>query len=477
MAGTLQALRESLQDALDDLSSPRTSNEVKSSALQRLEKTLARACVSTSSTSTEVLDHFLALQYTFECNVPARILGWIAGVTPRLENAPGEPEDADLGTLSTQLTLALSIIQGIALIHPASKVYLGRKYALEILLDLFLAARHLSNPTAATPGKSNGTSPLPPLASSVLDTLLCILVDASPALRAFEACQGVHAVVKILKRAATPREVRMKCLEFLYFYLLDETTPTPLSTPTAALPNPLAEIPTAPNTPHGGPTRKKTAFVGVGNGTPLRPSPSSRYGSSTFEFASSSFASTSSSTSMTSSPFSCKGSRSTSGSSTSSESASGTSFSSFSSTESNAGSTPTATPKSTFVGPRKQPPPGLGTPLKAQKPQSKALLMLKKEVDFVPLSPKKVVVEGEKAKVQTPGRALGNGNGHGHVRTRSRLVLSDEGESEDAYAPGVEDEEGKCKTTEEKKRLLGTMLGNVEALVEGVRKAGIWGLG
>jgi hypothetical protein len=33
------------------------------------------------------------------------------------------------------------------------------------------------------------------------------------------------------------------------------------------------------------------------------------------------------------------------------------------------------------------------------------------------------------------------------------------------------------KTTEEKKELLGTMLGNVDALVEGVRKAGIWGLG
>jgi len=37
--------------------------------------------------------------------------------------------------------------------------------------------------------------------------------------------------------------------------------------------------------------------------------------------------------------------------------------------------------------------------------------------------------------------------------------------------------EEKWKTTEEKKELLGTMLGNVDALVEGVRKAGIWGLG
>ena len=33
------------------------------------------------------------------------------------------------------------------------------------------------------------------------------------------------------------------------------------------------------------------------------------------------------------------------------------------------------------------------------------------------------------------------------------------------------------KTTEEKKELLGTMLGNVDALVESVKKAGIFGLG
>jgi len=47
-----------------------------------------------------------------------------------------------------------------------------------------------------------------PLSSVVLDTLLCVLVDSSPALRAFEESNGVQAVVKILKRAGTPREVR-----------------------------------------------------------------------------------------------------------------------------------------------------------------------------------------------------------------------------------------------------------------------------
>lgn len=37
-------------------------------------------------------------------------------------------------------------------------------------------------------------------------------------------------------------------------------------------------------------------------------------------------------------------------------------------------------------------------------------------------------------------------------------------------------EGGRVLTMEEKKEKLGTLLGNVDALVEGVRKAGIWGL-
>lgn len=35
----------------------------------------------------------------------------------------------------------------------------------------------------------------------------------------------------------------------------------------------------------------------------------------------------------------------------------------------------------------------------------------------------------------------------------------------------------RVRSVEEKKEILGGMLGNVDALVEGVRKAGVWGLG
>lgn len=73
-------------------------------------------------------------------------------------------------------------------------------------------------------------------------------------------------------------------------------------------------------------------------------------------------------------------------------------------------------------------------------------MMLGKDVDYEPQSPKKangswVYVEGDSTSWEEKEKR------EEHVRT-----------------------------TEEKKALLGTLLGNVDALVEGVRRAGIWGL-
>ena len=107
------------------------------------------------------------------------------------------------------------------------------RFALQILVDLLLVSRHVASPPSplqhqqsttdlSSSASSNGgkkerkpenskhlRSQSPPqLASAVLDTLLCILVDSSLALRAFEEAKGVQIAVRILKRAGTPREVR-----------------------------------------------------------------------------------------------------------------------------------------------------------------------------------------------------------------------------------------------------------------------------
>lgn len=43
-----------------------------------------------------------------------------------------DKNDANINTLSAQLTLAMTIIQGVALVHKASKQFLGRRYPLEV---------------------------------------------------------------------------------------------------------------------------------------------------------------------------------------------------------------------------------------------------------------------------------------------------------------------------------------------------------
>ena len=123
------------------------------------------------------------------------------------------------------------------------------------------------------------------------------------------------------------------------------------------------------------------------------------------------------------------------------------------------------------------------------------MMMLKKEVDYIPQSPKKVAGLGARHP-HGHSRNLSSSTPF-HSRSKSRLISTESlhqetGQLLDASSPSKQDlekritavsptvgrhKQEKWRTTEEKKELLGTMLGNVDALVEGVRKAGIWGLG
>ncbi|KAJ4472911.1 cell division control protein 14, SIN component-domain-containing protein [Lentinula edodes] len=363
----LHALEEDVGNDIHDIISPRSSSGARTAALKRMEVLIGSACVQfTSQTpasgNVEDLHELMRLQDGFECNLPSKLLPWISLSSPKLENLSQSSKNSGIGTdglnldkdddysalkeLTTQLCLSLSIVQGVALNHPRSKRWLGKIKSLEILVDLLLASRHvpssIDSPASSSTSSKRGVTP-PSLTSAILDTMLCILVDSTPALRAFEECNGVQAIVKILKRAGSPREVRMKCLEFLYFYLLDETKPsiptTSMSTGGSTL---IDSVQTVPNTPsqHGSDTRshlgsrasnlsrsslfpptvpntprEKThsrqnsrSIIRVGSGStapraqskkpylnglaaPIRPSPKPRseYGSSTFSFPHSSY--------------------------------------------------------------------------------------------------------------------------------------------------------------------------------------------
>ncbi|KAF8897871.1 cell division control protein 14, SIN component-domain-containing protein [Infundibulicybe gibba] len=419
MSETLDTMRNRLQDDLDELSSPRSSSEAKTRALESLEQQVGRCCLQRHSDS---LDNFLALQYTFECNLPLRLLAWINISTSKLETLTnkGSMDDHSNGEreaqkLSSQLALSLSLIQGVALNHPASKSYLSRRYTQEVvfppdleiqvpnrtrfsqvLLELLLGSRHLSSLRSDT---KNSPRPHVPLTSVVLDTLLCILVDSPIALRSFEDSSGLAAIVKILKRAGTPREVRMKCLD-------DTGTYQPPPTYT-----------TDPQPP-------EEKFI----------------------------------------------SQSASGSSTNS-------FSSLSSTSSTIPSTPplSLSPEKSSLSFDSTFP---TSPPRPHQLQSRSLLMLKKDVDYTPQSPKKAQVAGlgvggprfpQGKSISKSGSMLGSDSEQLHENSIFKAPKTSAAPTDEVLV--------KTRTIEEKKEMLGTLLGNVDALVEGVRKAGVWGLG
>ncbi|KAK7470232.1 hypothetical protein VKT23_001666 [Stygiomarasmius scandens] len=579
----MESIRNDIHDALDDVTSPRVSAERRVRALNKLENILASASVSKDTSD---LEFIMGLQHTFECNIPSRLVPWLITCSSKLERLSGRAQPSDeekheASELSSQLLPALSLIQGIVLSHPPSKAFFGRERNLEILIDLLLASRHVSFPSStdqtsnSSPTKTSSTGAAIYLTSVILDTLLCILVDSCSALRAFEVCNGVQVIVKILKRMGTPREVRMKCLEFLYFYLMDETTPTPQATPTSVEPTP---PPTAPATPHHHSSqsqpqlqtgKKKKPFI---NSTPNLPMSMSRYGSSTYAFSSGSSGVTTSGSNPGSRSSSRPGSRSgsegttifnpaefiaTSSTASGSRSVSSGSANSFSSSSTSTssgsgtaggGGTSTA-PSSAASSPKKSAfislptipsardtssnpvttppssPPALKqafvfeprTPSqkhkqKGGKPfahphlqqtqtgggqgqvQQRALNMLRRDVDFVPQSPQRGSYsstgsqqggEGGRRRLQGQGHARMR-SGLGSISISSTLDGNDqeqEGEktpkwtSKSTLEPDCDYGNGKMKTTEQKKQFLGTMLGNVDALVESVSKAGIWGLG
>jgi len=108
-------------------------------------------------------------------------------------------------------------------------------------------------------------------------------------------------------------------------------------------------------------------------------------------------------------------------------------------------------------------------------------MMLRKEVDYTPLSPKKpqatrLGVSGSSSRYISKSRLASESEDD--CQKWSQALHDSTSESMNArenVKPRSHD--ASIRSTEEKKEFLGTMLGNVDALVEGVRKAGIWGLG
>ncbi|KAK9245057.1 cell division protein Cdc14 [Lipomyces tetrasporus] len=140
---------------------------------------------------------FLRLQDGFEWNriVALRLVSC-------LERLLGQ-ESNDQMTLLMLSTLDL--LRGVLLIHPASRRVFAREVNMTILLDLL---EPQSSPAA--------------IQAATVNTLLCAVVEEWPNVRTFEALDGLASVCTLFTRKDTDKEVKLRILEFLFFYLVPE---------------------------------------------------------------------------------------------------------------------------------------------------------------------------------------------------------------------------------------------------------------
>ncbi|KAF2396803.1 cell division control 14, SIN component [Trichodelitschia bisporula] len=215
--------------AFDNLSSPTTTKIRK--GLRQIEGLLAQICLSPTPqnapagharrasvlptptpSSTQLTQHkplsalptdpafaeFFRLQESFEWNVATRLT---TTLTTLLSHPPTPALDSTLHS-------TLSLLQGTLLLHPPSRTLFAREPPMTALLDLL-------DPVAS-----------PDVQGAALLALVSALLGTPRAARTFEAADGLRTVAALFRRPGTERAVKVRVVEFLYFYLMEETPAT-----------------------------------------------------------------------------------------------------------------------------------------------------------------------------------------------------------------------------------------------------------
>jgi hypothetical protein len=74
----------------------------------------------------------------------------------------------------------------------------------------------------------------PAIQSSTIMALVTSLLDQPQNTRTFESIDGLLVITSLFKSRSTSREVKLKLVEFLYFYLMPETNAPKMSSSTSA---------------------------------------------------------------------------------------------------------------------------------------------------------------------------------------------------------------------------------------------------
>ncbi|KAI1806062.1 cell division control 14, SIN component [Daldinia bambusicola] len=180
---------------------------------------------------------FFKLQEGFEWNVAMRLVNTLDRLLAR-----GGDGSNDLLILS-----ALDLVQGVMLLHPPSKALFSREMHMNLLLDLL-------EPDFC-----------PAIQSATIVTLVTALIDAPRNTRTFEALDGLLTITSLFRNRCTSRDVKLKLVEFLYFYLMPEVPSIPSArAPSHDHPAAAAVLPPLLQARSPSKLAKAFAFAGVG---------------------------------------------------------------------------------------------------------------------------------------------------------------------------------------------------------------------
>ncbi|ORY76338.1 cell division protein Cdc14 [Protomyces lactucae-debilis] len=198
------SIESSLLPALDLLVFPRLADAKQ--GLDAIERLFALVTLRAGVPHTfpgpidEAYCSFTAVQDGFQGNVAGHLCHLLRRL---LQEEPASRENATLIDDMTRQVLIL--LQGSVLLHPPSQALFARPANLHLLLNLVTLESTSVETTIAA-----------------LTTLVCCLVDRPASLRVFEGCGGLASLCDAFKAEKTPHKVKIKMLEFFYFYLIRE---------------------------------------------------------------------------------------------------------------------------------------------------------------------------------------------------------------------------------------------------------------
>ena len=128
---------------------------------------------------------------------------------------------------------ALDLTQGVLLLHPPSKALFSREQNMNVSLIVcgtpIQCRANMTDMCQKPQLLLDLLEPIncPAIQSATLLTLVVALIDTPNNTRAFEGLDGLLTVTSLFKSRSTSREVKLKLVEFLYFYLMPETPSIP----------------------------------------------------------------------------------------------------------------------------------------------------------------------------------------------------------------------------------------------------------